>query len=116
MRTVSALFLLATAFLFPVCSASEQKTANQSRPAIALPQSEGLPTPSADPQWDRAARLIAGLEGGEYHRKSMDRLWARIEKQNIEPIRRWIQDKPYLRESNRPVFYPLSGADFINAH
>ncbi|HBS03785.1 MAG TPA: hypothetical protein DEA96_02395 [Leptospiraceae bacterium] len=70
-----------------------------------------------DPVWNRTARLIAGLEGGDpSHRNSMDRLWDRIENQNIKPIQSWIADKSYLKETTRPVFYPLSGADFINAH
>lgn len=83
-----------------------------------LPVSEDvLKTQAEDPVWNRTARLIAGLEGADAgHRNSMDRLWNRIRSQNIEPIQKWIADKDYLQRSTQPVFYPLSGADFINAH
>ena len=101
------------------CSGAGQKPGGAVDSASRdLPVSESvLAGEGEDPVWNRTARTIAGLEGGDSsHRQTMDRLWSRIESQNIRPIESWISDKSYLKESTRPVFYPLSGADFINAH
>ncbi|MBU42076.1 MAG: hypothetical protein CMN76_02560 [Spirochaetaceae bacterium] len=115
-------FLLLAVFSFvalPYCSGAGQKPGDTPEGYNEeLPLSESVLTElDEDPIWNRTARLIAGLEGGDAaHRNTMDRLWSRIETQNINPIQSWIADKDYLRKSDRPVFYPLSGADFINAH
>ncbi len=85
---------------------------------------------SADPYWNDVARYLAGMEVREKsvlwpktnapryrdHRRFMDGLWAKIQKETIDIIVPW-RDRNVPSVSRRaPAFYPLSGADFINLH
>ncbi len=45
----------------------------------------------------------------------MDSVWQRAESSSIQPIRSWYNGTPKAYGST-PVFYPLSGADFINMY
>ncbi|MCB1140544.1 MAG: hypothetical protein KDK23_17430 [Leptospiraceae bacterium] len=112
-------FLFSFSLAAPGCSGAGEKPGSAApEKGSDLPVSDlVLSHQKDDPVWNDSARIIAGLEGSDAsHKNAMDRLWSRIQSQNIEPIQKWIADKPYLKESRRPVFYPLSGADFINAH
>ncbi|MCB1170451.1 MAG: hypothetical protein KDK25_08970 [Leptospiraceae bacterium] len=114
-----SVLLFSLSLFFSGCSgAGEKPGAATPEKGADLPVSDlVLSHQKDDPIWNDSARIIAGLDGADAsHKKAMDRLWKRIQSQNIDPIQEWISDKPYLKESRRPVFYPLSGADFINAH
>lgn len=85
---------------------------------------------SVDPYWNDVARYLAGMEVREKsvlyprttearyldHRRFMDGLWAKVQKETIEIIVPWRDKNVPSVHSRATAFYPLSGADFINLH
>ncbi len=85
---------------------------------------------AVDPYWNDVARYLAGMEVREKsilyakskeprysdHRRFMDGLWSRIQKETIDIIVPWRDKNVPSVSSRATAFYPLSGADFINLH
>jgi hypothetical protein len=84
---------------------------------------------SVSHNWDNTASFLAGLETKDdpefsaiasdesYLKYSsfMNTLWQGVEKETINPVRQWSSVIP-KEYQNAPVFYPLSGADFVNMY
>ncbi len=82
----------------------------------------------ADPVWHPIALFLAGMDlpaGDDYaaiqsspvyqnHVRTMDLFWDQVRTKNIREIEPWRTE--VLKKSKNTVLYPLSGADFINAH
>jgi len=81
-------------------------------------------------KWNNLAAFLAGTlidEKSElnkftktkhyiYHKKYMNHFWNYVEKNTVEPIRKWRENNLPENEGKNPAFYPLSGADFINVN
>ena len=93
----------------------------------ALPLSAG----TATVDYNEIARYLAGISRGisphlvkktgvrswRKHCRFMDRTWKKIDKGTIRKITAWQVDHlPQKHPSGETVFYPLSGADFINMY
>lgn len=82
-----------------------------------------------DPFWQPMALFLAGMPlpaDGELavleqspiyqaHVRAMDGFWARVRTKNIREIEPWRKQVLPGKKTNT-VLYPLSGADFVNAH
>jgi hypothetical protein len=79
---------------------------------------------------DNAARYISGLpisKTSKFYSKTqdtswikfsqrMDSSWKNIEKTRLAPMRAWAKEELKDRnDDNKPLFYPFSGPDFLNA-
>ncbi len=71
----------------------------------------GMPVSSDSPFYpltsDRAYKL---------HVKRMDRFWDIVDRETVSKMVPWQKKQLNQKNNNRPVFYPLSGADFINSY
>lgn len=84
----------------------------------------------AAPYWNDVARFLAGMEVREKsdlwqktqqpryreHRRFMDDLWGRIQKETIDIVTPWRKRNVPALWFRATAFYPLSGADFINLY
>lgn len=88
-----------------------------------------IPTPEKSQDWNTIADVLSGVpipDGSTYssivnspayktHSREMNDFWQKVQTENIDKISQWAKsemENPYRHE---PVFYPLSGADFLNA-
>ncbi len=80
--------------------------------------------------WNNLSRFLAGMtvpEKSEFwkHTQSryyqryttfMNNFWNQVEVENIDPIVPWRDENIPRKHSGTTVFYPLSGADFVNMY
>ncbi|HON78685.1 MAG TPA: hypothetical protein PK544_09365 [Spirochaetota bacterium] len=80
--------------------------------------------------WNNLARFLGGMTVQEdsnlkkaaatgafrTHRQTMDRFWDQVKKRNISKISPWRDDHIPVSCRTNTVFYPLSGADFVNLY
>jgi len=85
---------------------------------------------ASDPYWNDIARYLAGMEVSgksvlrqktttahyQYHRRFMDDLWSRIQKETLDLVIPWRKKNVPTLYFRATAFYPLSGADFINLY
>ena len=98
-------------------------------PAVDEARAPAVKLGKGDPFWHPMALFLAGMplpEGTEIkaletsplyqnHVRAMDGFWAQVRTKNIREIKPWrAQVLPEKRTNT--VLYPLSGADFVNAH
>jgi len=82
-----------------------------------------------DRYWNDVARFLGGhpplpestiskfdsMPDAETHRKFFSKTWPNVESNNLKPQRDWAEKQLSAeRASNRTVFYPFSGPDFMN--
>jgi len=93
-----------------------------------LPLHPALPT--ADTYWNDVAHFLAGMRLGhasvlqdktrepayQNHVKFMNDLWAKIQKETIDPVIPWRDKNIPGICKEAPALYPLSGADIINLY
>ena len=103
-------------------SASYASLAQTANPSVA----QNAPTVGrAGTTVDETARFLAGMPvtgvleplthdpAWQEHAQAMNEAWTRKERQQIWPIRQWMQaNAPQYHRSNDTVFYMFSGPDF----
>ncbi|MCE9598835.1 MAG: hypothetical protein K8S54_12785 [Spirochaetia bacterium] len=99
-------------------TAGEKIAANDSQTGNKTTTATNSPT-----NWNDLAQLLSGHEGVTTtspailrHRAYMKDFWARVKKENLEPIAAWRAQTLPSSARGRNVLYPLSGADFLNAY
>jgi hypothetical protein len=87
-------------------------------------------TGSENQNFNDLARVLAGMpvsdkspyyrltttDSFKRHASWMDGYWKRVEKENIAPITQWRKAIMPGSFENKPAYYPLSGADFVNLY
>ena len=83
---------------------------------------------TSEPYWNELAQFLAGMEISKKstfwpltqsktytkHAKFLDDFWVRVRKETIDIIVPWRIANIPMKYKRNTVFYPLSGADFIN--
>ncbi len=125
-RNPLLLSIIAAAIVFAQCSAPKSEVTEQAESAgKEIAANVELTNADLDKSqnWNELAKLLSGVEGPKSdspavnrHRALMKDFWARIQKENLEPIAAWRDKNLPESAKSRNVLYPLSGADFLNAY
>ncbi len=116
--------ILALAWLLavPGCASGEDRPGFEKNSLFSRQVNE-------NPYWNEMALYLAGMPpvpGGELamvsksraatrHATIMNHFWSHVERQTLQPINVW-RARALPANDSRTLLYPLSGADFLNAH
>jgi len=126
-RLLAASAALAALLLAPAPRAGAQAPAPAATSVAALAP---RPAEAAARDWAALARTLAGMAPGnpafattaestgfKEHQAYMDKQWAEMAKERIEPVRKWRDEelKP-TGAAAKTLLYPFAGPDFMNAY
>ena len=108
------LYLLSLIVLLAACASSERRVRTDKTAYLTNLSKfiSGSPISEDSPFFN-----LSGLPFYKSYSIALNKLWATIDSENLKPIQKWENENLSLHSKNiKEVFYPFSGADFVNLY